>query len=36
MIFCSYPRSVHVNAYIRRKKGRFERVCEHCRSYPAK
>ncbi|PRI73785.1 hypothetical protein BV006_00413 [Haemophilus influenzae] len=34
MIFCSYPKSVHVNAYFRRRKGRFERVCEHCRSYP--
>lgn len=31
---CSYPKAVHVNSYTRRRNGRFETVCEHCRSYP--
>lgn len=31
---CSYPKAVHVVSYVRRRFGRWERVCEHCRSYP--
>jgi len=31
---CTYPKAVHVCSYMRRRNGRFERVCEHCRSYP--
>lgn len=31
---CSYPRAVHVVAYIRHRLGRLEYVCEHCRSFP--
>lgn len=27
-------KSVHVNAYARRRFGRWERVCEHWRSHP--
>ncbi|MFT3720390.1 hypothetical protein [Pseudorhodoferax sp.] len=34
MVICSYPRAVHVVAYIRRRFGRLESVREHCRSYP--
>lgn len=32
---CSWPKAVHVNPYWRFKNGRWERVCEHCRSHPA-
>ncbi len=31
---CSYPKAVHVRAYVRFRKGRIENVCEHCRSFP--
>ncbi len=31
---CHYPKSVHVRSYMRRRLGRLERVCEHCRSTP--
>lgn len=36
MITCHYPRSVHVSAYLRFRRGRLEWVCEHCRSYPTR
>ena len=32
---CMYPRAVHVRNYVRFRFGRFESVCEHCRSHPA-
>lgn len=31
---CAYPKAVHVNRYTRRRRGRLEYVCEHCRSHP--
>ncbi len=34
MMQCKFPKSVHVRAYVRFKRGQWERVCEHCRSYP--
>lgn len=34
MLHCSFPKAVHVSAYVRWKKGRLEYVIEHCRSYP--
>jgi len=34
MVTCKWPRSVHVNRYQRFRKGRWEQVREHCRSYP--
>lgn len=34
MILCRLPKAVHVNPYYRYRKGQWERVCEHCRSYP--
>lgn len=33
-ILCSLPRGVHVSSYFRIRKGRWESVCEHCRSHP--
>lgn len=33
-IQCSYPKAVHVRWYRRYRFNRWERVCEHCRSYP--
>ena len=33
-MFCMYPKAVHVRPYVRFRRGRFEHVCEHCRSYP--
>lgn len=33
-IFCEWPKAVHVNAYVRVRRGRVEHVREHCRSYP--
>lgn len=33
-VVCAWPKAVHVRAYLRRRFGRWERVCEHCRSYP--
>ncbi|MEA2941505.1 MAG: hypothetical protein QOD09_2034 [Bradyrhizobium sp.] len=30
----SGPKSVHVNACVRRRFGRFEHVCAHWRSWP--
>lgn len=33
-ISCSWPKAVHVNAYVRCRNGRIEHVREHCRSYP--
>jgi len=33
-MICQFPRAVHVRAYIRYRLGRWESVCEHCRSYP--
>jgi hypothetical protein len=33
-MFCTYPKAVHVNTYKRLRFGRFEQVCEHCRSLP--
>jgi len=35
MLTCSYPRAVHVCAYIRFRHGKLELVREHCRSYPS-
>jgi len=29
---CTFPKSVHVNAYTRFRKGRLEYVSEHCRA----
>jgi len=29
---CTWPKGVHVNQYLRWKKGRLEVVREHCRS----
>lgn len=34
MISCSYPKVVHVRNYVRYRFGRWEHVCEHCRSFP--
>ncbi len=34
MRFCMFPKGVHVRAYVRRRFGRWERVREHCRSFP--
>lgn len=34
MIVCKFPKAVHVRKYIRFRFGKFENVCEHCRSYP--
>lgn len=34
MIACSYPKAVHVREYPRFRLGKWEHVCEHCRSYP--
>jgi hypothetical protein len=34
MKICSHPKSVHVRRYFRRRFGRWEDVCEHCRSFP--
>ncbi len=34
MHFCMHPKGVHVRAYVRFRFGRWENVCEHCRSYP--
>lgn len=34
MTTCSYPKGVHVRAYFRLRFGRWESVCEHCRSFP--
>ena len=34
MVTCAYPRAVHVCRYPRFRFGRWEDVCEHCRSYP--
>lgn len=31
---CTYPKAVYVRAYTRRRFGRTENVCQHCRSYP--
>ena len=31
---CNYPKGVHVNHYKRFRYGKWEFVCEHCRSYP--
>lgn len=31
---CSFPKAVHVIAYVRRRFGKLEYVREHCRSYP--
>ena len=31
---CTWPKAVHVNSYWRYRFGRWEQVCEHCRSYP--
>lgn len=31
---CMYPKAVHVRNYVRFRLGRWEDVCEHCRSYP--
>ena len=33
-IQCGYPKPVHVRRYLRYRFNRWERVCEHCRSYP--
>lgn len=32
---CAYPKGVHVCSYMRFRRNRWERVCEHCRSYPS-
>lgn len=32
---CHFPKPVHVRAYVRFRRGRFETVSEHCRSWPA-
>ena len=34
MVICAYPKSVFVRSYMRRRFGRWESVCAHCRSYP--
>lgn len=34
MLICMFPRAVHVRNYVRFRKGRWESVCEHCRSFP--
>lgn len=34
MISCQFPKAVHVRAYMRYTRGHWEKVCEHCRSYP--
>lgn len=34
MLKCKLPKAVHVRAYWRYRLGHWERVCEHCRSYP--
>lgn len=34
MPICMHPRSVHVRPYVRFRKGKWESVCEHCRSLP--
>jgi len=34
MRICMYPRSVHVASYPRFRFGKWEFVCEHCRSHP--
>lgn len=34
MHFCAYPKGVHVRQYARFRFGKWESVCEHCRSYP--
>lgn len=34
MHHCTYPKGVHVRAYVRFRFGKLENVCEHCRSYP--
>ena len=34
MKICMHPRSVHVRPYPRFRLGKWESVCEHCRSYP--
>ena len=34
MLMCPIQSPVHVNAYLRRRFGRWERVREHCRSNP--
>lgn len=31
---CQYPKAVHVRWYMRYRFERWERVREHCRSYP--
>ncbi len=31
---CNFPKPVHVRPYQRRRNGRMESVCEHCRSWP--
>lgn len=31
---CPLSRGVHVSSYFRFRKGRWESVCEHCRSHP--
>ena len=33
-VYCRYPKAVHVRWYLRYRFNRWERVCEHCRSYP--
>ena len=35
-ISCHWPRSVHVREYHRFRNGRWEVVCEHCRSLPSR
>jgi hypothetical protein len=34
MGICTYPKAVHVRDYVRFRFNRWERVREHCRSYP--
>lgn len=34
MLMCPIQSPVHVNTYLRRRLGRWERVREHCRSTP--
>ena len=31
-LVCDWPKAVHVRAYCHIRLGRFEHVCEHCRS----
>lgn len=31
---CTYPKAVHVRPYSRFRLGKWEEVCEHCRSFP--